>query len=94
MFLQKRSELTPERNRLVAAFLRKLEYFDGILFLTTNLVYRFDDAILNGIHLVMKYEELDRGARRTIMNQFLEMASTDFGDEDLGRLAEIKLNGR
>jgi hypothetical protein len=94
MFLQKRSELTLKRNRLVAVFLRKLEYFDGILFLTTNLVYQFNDTILNRIHLVMKYEELDRGARRTIMIQLLGMASADFDDEDLVRLAEVKLNGR
>jgi hypothetical protein len=59
-----------------------------------RLVYQFDDAILNRIHLVMKYEELDRGARRTIMIQLLGMASADFGDEDLVRLAEVKLNGR
>jgi hypothetical protein len=94
VFLQKRSELTLERNRLVAVFLRKLEYFDGILFLTTNLLYQFDDAILNRIHLVMKYEELDKGARRTIMIQLLGMASADFSDEDLIPLAEVKLNGR
>jgi hypothetical protein len=42
----------------------------------------------------MKYEELDRGVRRTIMIQHLEMASADFSDEDLVRLAEVKLNGR
>jgi hypothetical protein len=51
----------------MAVFLRKLEYFDGILFLITNLIYQFNDAILNKIHLVMKYEELDKGIRRTIM---------------------------
>lgn len=78
----------------MAVFLRKLECFDGILFLTTNLLCQFDAAILNRIHLVMKYEELDRDARRTIMIHFLEMASTDFGDEDLDRLAEVKLNGQ
>lgn len=84
MFLQKRSELTLERNRLVAVFLRKLEYFDGILFLTTNLVYQFDEAILNRIHLVMKYEELNRDARRTIMVRFLKMASSNRGPPSLG----------
>ena len=38
VFLQRRAELTLERNRLVAVFLRKLEYYDGVLFLTANLV--------------------------------------------------------
>ncbi|KAK5080063.1 hypothetical protein LTR64_008773 [Lithohypha guttulata] len=47
VFLQRRAELTLERNRLVAVFLRKLEHFDGILILTTNLVDHFDGAILD-----------------------------------------------
>lgn len=42
----------------------------------------------------MKYEELDRGVRRTIITHFLEITSIDFGDEDLDRLTEIKFNGR
>lgn len=31
----------------MAVFLRKLEYYDGVLFLTTDLAHQFDDAILN-----------------------------------------------
>jgi hypothetical protein len=30
VFLQERSQLTLERNRLVPIFLRKLEFFDGV----------------------------------------------------------------
>jgi hypothetical protein len=62
VFLQSRNELTLERNRLVVIFL-KLEYFDGILFLTTSLVNDFDAAILNRIHLKMKYEDLDKSGK-------------------------------
>lgn len=99
VFLQKRSDLTLERNRLVAIFLRKLEYFDGILFLTTNLVHQFDEAILNRIHLVLKYDDLDKDARGNILVHFLKRARTDRGppnlsDEDLERLVKVKLNGR
>jgi hypothetical protein len=83
VFLQKRFEIIFERNRLVTVFLRKFEYFDGILFLTTNLLYQFDDAILNRIHLVMKYEELDRDVRKTIIVHFLKMAKTDRGPPNL-----------
>jgi hypothetical protein len=42
----------------------------------------------------MKYEELDKDIRRIIMIQYLEIASVDFGDEDLVRLIKVKLNGR
>jgi hypothetical protein len=83
----------------VAIFLRKLEYFDGILFLTANLVNQFDEAILSRVHLVLKYEQLDRNARKTITARFLMMAKTDRGppslsDEDIDRFAELNLNGR
>jgi hypothetical protein len=43
---------------------------------------------------MMKYEDLDKDVRRTIMVHILEMASTDFSDEDLDRLTEVKLNSR
>jgi hypothetical protein len=40
----------------------------------------------------MKYEDLDKDIRRIIMIYILEIASTDFSDEDLNRLTEVKLN--
>lgn len=97
VFLQQRSTLSLERNRLVAIFLRKLEYFDGILFLTTNHVADFDGAVLNRIHLVLKYDDLDHDARRNVLAHFLEKADQggqDISDEEIDRLATIKLNGR
>jgi SpoVK/Ycf46/Vps4 family AAA+-type ATPase len=36
IFLQERDIQNVNRNALVSIFLRELEYFDGILFLTTN----------------------------------------------------------
>jgi hypothetical protein len=44
VFLEKRSIHDIHRNALVSVFLRLLEYFQGILFLTTNRVETFDDA--------------------------------------------------
>jgi hypothetical protein len=55
----------------VAIFLRKIEFFDRVFFLTTNLINDFDAAILNRIHLKMKYEDLDQSARKIIIAQFL-----------------------
>lgn len=42
----------------VMIFLCKLEYFERVLFLTTNCVDEFDDAILSRIHYKLKYEAL------------------------------------
>ncbi|KAK5099459.1 hypothetical protein LTS08_006041 [Lithohypha guttulata] len=99
VFFQRRSELTLERNRLVAVFLRKLEYFHGILFLTTNLIDHFDNALLDRIHLVMKYDDLDRTARNEVVTGFLERMpgghrSSDISKDYLDRFACMKLNGR
>jgi hypothetical protein len=44
VFLERRSLHDMERNGLVSIFLRTLEYYSGILFMTTNRVRTFDDA--------------------------------------------------
>ncbi|KAK8042370.1 hypothetical protein PG994_012853, partial [Apiospora phragmitis] len=45
-------------------FLRILEYYQGILFLTTNRVGSFDDAFRSRLHLTLYYPKLDR--RQTV----------------------------
>ncbi|CAD6592878.1 MAG: hypothetical protein ASARMPRED_006768 [Alectoria sarmentosa] len=47
-----------KRNALVSVFLRVLEYYAGILFLTTNRVGTFDDAFKSRIHVSLYYPEL------------------------------------
>ena len=42
-------------NTLVSVFLRQLEQYDGILFLTTNRLQTFDGAILSQIQASLKY---------------------------------------
>jgi AAA+ superfamily predicted ATPase len=44
-----------EQNAIVGVFLRLLEYYNGILFLTTNLVTVVDDAILSRATAHVKY---------------------------------------
>lgn len=78
-------------------FLRKLEYFGGLLFLTTNKVEDFDDAVLNRIHLKLKYDDLDRNARKSVFVNLLkgpDQRLSNISDEELDRLAGVKLNGR
>jgi hypothetical protein len=45
-------------SRLV--FLRMLEYYNGVLFLTTNRVGVLDEAIKSRVHLHLRYNQLDR----------------------------------
>ncbi|KAH6616042.1 hypothetical protein B0J18DRAFT_438741 [Chaetomium sp. MPI-SDFR-AT-0129] len=51
IFLAQRTESDIARNAMVSVFLRVLEYYEGILFLTTNRVGVFDEAFKSRIHL-------------------------------------------
>ena len=44
VFLQRRNLTNVDRNALVSIFLRQLEYYQGILILTTNLIAHCDPA--------------------------------------------------
>lgn len=62
VFLEKRDRggNSIERNALVTVFLRTLEYYTGILFLTTNRVGAFDEAFVSRIHMSLYYGNLDQ----------------------------------
>ena len=99
VFMERRSSHEITRNGLVSVFLRKLKYCEGIMFLTTNRVSEFDEAILTRIHLMLRFDELDSNARKNIWKTFLNRARTSSGlakitFSELERLVECKLNGR
>ena len=99
VFVERRSADHTHRNALVSVFLRKLEYHEGVLFLTTNRVQTFDEAIASRIHLAIKYGSLNESARREVWMSFLAKANTEKGaavykPKDLDRLAGMELNGR
>lgn len=98
VFLEQRSSHDLERNKLVSIFLRILEYYEGILFLTTNRVDNIDAAFQSRIHISMQYGELSTSSRRHVWVNFLNASSKgkehNFNDEDLDKLAGYKMNGR
>ncbi|KAK7697667.1 hypothetical protein SLS64_013297 [Diaporthe eres] len=47
-------------------FLRTLEYYDGILILTSNRVGTFDEAFKSRIQVAIHYESLTKKSRRAI----------------------------
>ncbi|KAH6639086.1 hypothetical protein C7974DRAFT_304466 [Boeremia exigua] len=55
------------RNALVAVFLRVLEYYTGILFLTTNRIGDFDEAFASRIHLSLEYPQLSKESTESIL---------------------------
>src|SRR5271156_6610940 len=75
VFLEARSTSDLERNKLVSIFLRVLEYYEGILFLTTNRISNIDDAFHSRIHVSMQYPPLTAASRRHIWNTFMSKTS-------------------
>jgi len=107
IFLERRSVHDLHRNALVSIFLRQLEYFEGILFLTTNRVETFDEAFQSRIHIALRYNDLDRKAKRVIWKTFLgmvareEMAENEtdkerqvITEEEFDSMSRRNLNGR
>jgi hypothetical protein len=101
VFLQARSADSLDRNRIVGIFLRTLEYYEGILFLTTNRVKDMDEAFHSRIHIHLEYPDLDSEARRAVWAGFLERSAGadgvvkhQLGDEDVDKLAKLEINGR
>ncbi|RMZ82515.1 hypothetical protein DV737_g1970, partial [Chaetothyriales sp. CBS 132003] len=101
VFLEKRSIHGIHRNALVSIFLRLLEYFQGILFLTTNRVETFDEAFVSRIHLSLRYDELSPKARHRVWKLFLDKTKATEGIEvealtesDYKDLARRDVNGR
>lgn len=95
VFLEKRSSDNLAQNWLVSIFLRLLEYFPGILFLTTNRVKNIDPAFLSRITIPINYEDLDLKKKFEIVKNLLQAQNVDyFIDSEISALAENPLNGR
>ncbi|KAI1153836.1 P-loop containing nucleoside triphosphate hydrolase protein [Nemania diffusa] len=60
VFLAERAKKDFTRNSLLAVFLRMMEYYARVLFLTTNRVGVFDEAFTSRIHISLYYPPLDR----------------------------------
>ncbi|KAF2001125.1 ATPase [Amniculicola lignicola CBS 123094] len=99
VFLEARSAHDLERNKLISIFLRVLEYYEGILFLTTNRVDNIDATFQSRIHVSLAYPDLTMSSRRVIWENFLNAmgvleGSADWKGEDLDELSKVQLNGR
>lgn len=54
------------------AFLRHMEYFKGLLFLTTNRVGQIDDAFISRVHVAIGYDRLNAETSKRIWNGFFQ----------------------
>ncbi|ETS84852.1 hypothetical protein PFICI_02877 [Pestalotiopsis fici W106-1] len=81
VFLEQRNLNNLERNALVSVFLRVLEYYEGILILTSNRVGTFDEAFKSRILLSLHYENLTEGQRTKIWKNFFKRLK-EMGEEN------------
>ncbi|KAH7359851.1 hypothetical protein BKA66DRAFT_426750 [Pyrenochaeta sp. MPI-SDFR-AT-0127] len=109
VFLEARQPHDIHRNSLVSVFLRLTEYYQGILFLTTNRVETFDEAFQSRIHMGIRYENLPAKARKKIWqhhvgkvekmtqdadNKAAKDKAKPFTEADYDELSKRVMNGR
>ncbi|KAI7775791.1 hypothetical protein LA080_006376 [Diaporthe eres] len=72
VFITQRERHDLKRNALVSAFLRVLEYYNGIMFLTTNRAGVLDEAIKSRVHLNLHYDHLSEKQTVAIFQQHIQ----------------------
>ncbi|KAL2631847.1 hypothetical protein R1flu_016533 [Riccia fluitans] len=98
VYLEKRSTSDLQRNAMCGIFLRNLEYYRGVLLLTTNRIPSFDDAFRSRISVFLRYPPLTVDQREKIWTNLLGRAEVK---EDIGAIRQLvkdmavhDLNGR
>ncbi|CAK7242800.1 MAG: hypothetical protein STHCBS139747_004302 [Sporothrix thermara] len=74
VLMSQRTTQDLRRNAIVAVFLRMLEYYRGMLFLTTNRHDDFDNAFYNRIHVTIEYGKLTAEWRANIWREHVQRA--------------------
>ncbi|HZE91856.1 MAG TPA: ATP-binding protein [Rhizobacter sp.] len=70
-----------QHNAIVAEFLRTLEYFKGLLFMTTNRTDDIDDAILSRCIAIIQYEVPSREDAAELWKSLGEQFHANLSDE-------------
>jgi SpoVK/Ycf46/Vps4 family AAA+-type ATPase len=90
-------------NALIGkVFLRLLEYYTGVMILTTNRTASIDEAFESRIDVTLTYSNLGEADRGKIWRNFLQSQRTVnqvngqsyLDDDDIDTLAQRELNGR
>lgn len=94
VFLERRTSENLARNAVVAVFLRLLEYFGGLLFLTTNRGDNLDEAFLSRVTVGLHFQKPGTDGRLAIWNGLLTNAGITVEEHDLHELVDFDVNGR
>lgn len=85
-----------DHNAVVASFLRTLEYFSGLLFMTTNRENDIDDAILSRCIAIIKYEYPNKDDARKLWTVLSTQFNVALSEDVLNDLLEMfpRVSGR
>lgn len=83
-----------ERSAIVGIFLRLLDYYRGILFLTTNRAEALDHAVRSRVMLRLDYPDLDLPTRAAIWRDMFASAGMRLDGDAYEELAHNAINGR
>jgi hypothetical protein len=72
--------------------MRLIEYYQGVLFLTSNRVDCFDEAFHSRITVALKYDPLTQDVRRSVWDMLMKAAGVKGVDSK--PLSDFNLNGR
>lgn len=76
VFAVNREGASIERNAMTAIFLRTLERYSGIMFMTTNLLDNLDPAFVSRATAVIEYKNLEAEEKAAIWTKVIEKAAS------------------
>lgn len=88
VYIKKRADNLAS-NAVVGVFLRVLEYFNGLLFLTTNRVDDIDEAIISRCIALIRYQQPNQEHRYRIWQVMTDQFGLTVADSDLQQLAAL-----
>ncbi|CVK90328.1 related to TOB3 (member of AAA-ATPase family) [Fusarium mangiferae] len=96
VFLEKRTSSNLTQNEMTTIFLRVLEYYKGIMMLTTNRYLAIDPAFESRIDLSFVFQDLEPASRAKVWYNFLIREDKALAEDNdaIAKLASMPLNGR
>jgi hypothetical protein len=79
---------------IITVFLRTLEYYNGILFLTTNRVGTFDEAFTSRIHISLYYPPLSQSSTLAVFQVNLKRIQARFEKKKERGEASLEIDER
>lgn len=82
VFLQQRKHTNLNINAIVSVFLRQLEYYSGVLFLTTNRLGDIDRAFKSRIHVALEYKRFNKRTTWKVYKLCLDRLQTQYNSRN------------